>query len=55
MNYEVEFLKVSELKPYEKNAKIHNDVQVDRIISSIKQFGFRQNLVIDKDNVIIVS
>lgn len=55
MDYNVEFIDISELKPYKNNAKIHNDEQIDMIIKSIEQFGFRQNLVIDKDNVIIIG
>lgn len=55
MNYNVEFIKVSELKPYENNVKKHDEKQIDLIIESIKQFGFRQNLVVDKDNVVVVG
>lgn len=55
MEYNIEFVEVSELKPYENNVKIHDDVQIDYIIKSIKQFGFKQNLVIDKNNVIIIG
>ena len=55
MKYNVEFLKVSDVKPYEKNAKKHDDAQVEQIAKSIEQFGFRQNIVIDKDNVVIIG
>lgn len=55
MEYNVEFLPVDELKPYENNAKLHPDAQVERIAMSISQFGFRQNLVIDKNNCVIIG
>ena len=46
---------VSEIKPYEKNNKKHPRQQVEDIAVSIKQFGFKQPLVIDKDKVIIIG
>lgn len=55
MDYNVVFLPVDELKPYENNAKKHPAAQVERIALSIQQFGFRQNLVIDKDNCVIIG
>lgn len=45
----------SALKPYAKNAKKHPPEQIDRIAESIKQFGFVQPVVIDKDNVIVIG
>lgn len=46
-DYKIEYVNVGDLIPYEKNAKKHPAEQVDQIAESIKQFGFRQNLVID--------
>jgi hypothetical protein len=43
------------LKPYEKNAKKHPAEQVEHIANSIREFGFRQPLVIDKDNVLVIG
>lgn len=45
----------SDLKFYEKNAKKHDKKQVKKIAESIKAFGFRQPVLIDKDDVIIVG
>lgn len=47
-------MNVSELIPYENNPR-HNDVAVDYIANSIKEFGFKQPIVIDKNNVIIAG
>ena len=47
-------LKISELKPYEKNPR-KNDDAVQYVAESIKQFGFKVPIVIDKDNVIIAG
>jgi len=43
------------LKPYEKNAKKHDKKQVQAVAESIKEFGFNQEIVVDKNNVIIVG
>lgn len=46
---------ITEIEPYGKNAKKHPDTQVLKIADSIKEFGFNQPIVVDKDNVIIVG
>ena len=52
---QIQMVKVADIVPYVKNAKKHPDNQVDYIANSIKEFGFRQPLVIDKDNVIVIG
>lgn len=54
-NLKIECLPVGSLKPYEKNAKRHPADQVEHIANSIREFGFRQPLVIDKDNVLVIG
>lgn len=44
--------KLKDIKPYEKNPR-KNDSAVDAVANSIKEFGFRVPVVIDKDNVIV--
>lgn len=46
--------RVDELVPYENNPRI-NDDSVKYVAESIKQFGFKVPIVIDKDNVIIAG
>lgn len=43
---------ISDLIPYEKNPR-KNDAAVKYVAESIKQFGFKVPLVIDKDNMVI--
>ena len=43
---------IKDIKPYEKNPR-KNDSAVDAVANSIKEFGFRVPVVIDKDNVIV--
>ena len=46
---------IKDIKPYKKNAKKHDKTQIDNVAESIRQFGFAQPLVIDKDNVLIIG
>jgi len=48
-------MKVGTPIPYKKNAKKHPDKQLEQIARSLKEFGCRQPVVVDKDNVIIVG
>lgn len=50
----IEYLNVENLIPYEFNNKIHDEDQINKIANSIKEFGFLQPVVVDKDNVIVV-
>jgi ParB-like chromosome segregation protein Spo0J len=46
----IEQVPIYDIKPYENNAKKHTDAQIEEIAKSIHDFGFNQNLVIDKNN-----
>lgn len=48
-------LETNTLKPYEKNAKVHSQTQIDNVAESIKQMGWKQPIVVDKDRVIIIG
>ena len=50
----IELRDIREIHPYEKNPRI-NDKAVDAVAASLKEFGFRQPIVIDKDDIIIVG
>ncbi len=45
---------IDELIPYENNPR-HNDQAVDAVAASIKEFGFRNPIIIDKNNVIVAG
>lgn len=47
-------IKVDKLIPYENNPRI-NDEAVDYVANSIKEFGFKVPIVIDKNNVIVTG
>lgn len=46
---------IDKVTPYSLNAKIHDDKQVERIAKSIKEFGWSQPIVVDRDGVIIAG
>lgn len=51
----IEYLPVASLHPYERNAKQHPPEQVEHIANSIREFGFRQPLVVDAENVVVIG
>lgn len=50
---QIEKVKVSEIIPYEDNAKLHPERQVEQIKASINEFGFNDPIAIDENNVVI--
>ena len=46
--------KINEIKPYEKNPR-RNDKAVKSVANSIKEFGFKNPIIIDKNNVIVAG
>lgn len=46
---------LSELKPYEKNSRVHPPMQIKQITQSIKGFGFLTPVLISSDNTIIAG
>lgn len=46
---------IEELTPYERNAKQHDDQQIDNIAESIRRFGFTQPIVIDRNKVVVIG
>lgn len=50
----VQNVSIDSIKPYENNPR-DNDGGVDAVANSIKEFGWQQPIVVDKDNVIIVG
>ena len=46
--------KIEEVIPYEKNPR-KNDDAIDYVAKSIKEFGFKVPIIIDKDNVIVTG
>lgn len=49
----IELINIDEIIPYENNAKIHTEEQIEQIKKSILEFGNNDPIAIDKNNVII--
>ena len=52
---DVKNIAVKDLIPYERNTKKHDKTQINNVAESIKQYGFVQPIVIDKDNVVVIG
>lgn len=52
---EIIYKPIKQLKPYKKNAKKHPKEQVEKIANSIKEFGFTQPVIVDKDNCVVAG
>ncbi len=50
----VEMLPIDSIKPYEKNPR-KNAAAIPEVVRSLKEFGFRQPLVVDKNMVLVVG
>jgi len=46
---------IDELVPYENNPRTHSPVQLERLVRSLKEFGFTNPILIDKDNNVIAG
>jgi len=51
----IETLKVDALVPYARNSRTHSDTQVAQIAASIREFGFTNPVLVDKDGGIIAG
>lgn len=46
---------IEALHPYERNARTHSEAQVEKIANSIREFGFLNPVLIDKNDMIIAG
>lgn len=50
----IENLNIADLIPYENNPRINDDA-VDYVANSIREFGFKVPIIVDKNNVIVAG
>src|SRR5207245_4715998 len=50
----VQLRPIATIRPYDRNPR-RNDQAVDAVAASIREFGFRQPIVVDENDVIIVG
>lgn len=48
----IEYIPISEIKPYSGNAKKHPDYQVNQIAKSIQEFGFNDPIAISNGVIV---
>lgn len=49
------YKKTDELIPYARNQRVHSSDQIQKLAGSIKEFGFKNPVIIAKDNEIIAG
>lgn len=49
----IEEIEIEKLIPYEFNNKIHWEEQINHIANSIKEFWFKNPIIVDKNNIIV--
>ena len=54
-DYQYTKINIDEIKPYERNARIHSSKQIKQIMEAIKAFGFTNPLLIDDENNLIAG
>jgi ParB family chromosome partitioning protein len=52
---QIEHIQLEVLIPYINNSRTHSDEQIAQIAASIKEFGFNNPILVDKDNSIIAG
>src|SRR5450759_1511008 len=50
----VEMRPIGSIRPFENNPRL-NDAAVDAVAASIREFGFRQPIVVDEEGVVVVG
>lgn len=51
----IENVQISKLKPYDRNQKKHDDVQINNVAESIRKYGFVQPIVVDNNGIVIIG
>ena len=52
---EIREINIDEIKPYKNNPREISNEAVEKVVKSIKVFGYNQPIVVDNDNVIVVG
>ena len=52
---QIEIADINSIKPYENNPRKLSDTAIEKVAMSLKEYGFRQPIVVDKDMVIVAG
>ena len=50
---QIEIADINSIKPYENNPRKLSDTAIEKVAMSLKEYGFRQPIVVDKDRFIV--
>jgi len=51
----IEIADINSIKPYENNPRKLSETAIEKVAMSLKEYGFRQPIVVDKDRIIVVG
>lgn len=51
---EIKYISINDIKPYKNNPRI-NEEAIPYVMNSIKEFGFKNPIILDKNNVIVAG
>lgn len=51
---EIKYIPIDDIKPYENNPRLNEDA-IPYVIKSIREFGFKNPIILDKNNVIVAG
>ena len=51
----IEIDDITRIKPYENNPRKLSDTAIEKVAMSLKEYGFRQPIVVDKNRVIVLD
>ena len=52
---QIEIADINSIKPYENNPRKLSEQAIEKVAMSLKEYGFRQPIVVDKDRVIVAG
>lgn len=51
---EIKYIPINDIKPYKNNPRL-NEEAIPYVMNSIKEFGFKNPIILDKNNVIVAG
>lgn len=51
---EIKYIQINDIKPYKNNPRLNEDA-IPYVMNSIKEFGFKNPIILDKNNVIVAG
>ena len=52
---QIEIADIESIKPYENNPRKLSDTAIEKVAMSLKEYGFRQPIVVDKERIIVAG